>query len=70
MFAAKGDANFKISIGLKNVLEEAVSIIVIMRLWRVFKIIEEFSAEASDRQYSSNLSILDLYERLHYQAIF
>jgi cell division protein FtsB len=30
------------------VLEEAGSIVVILRLWRVFKIVEEFSAGASD----------------------
>ena len=40
-------------------LEEAASIVVILRLWRVFKIVEEFSAGASDREYNSNLSILD-----------
>ena len=30
-------------------LEEAASIVVILRLWRVFKIVEEFSAGASDQ---------------------
>lgn len=30
-------------------LEEAGSIVVILRLWRVFKIVEEFSAGASDQ---------------------
>ena len=34
---------------LKGVLEEAGSIVVILRLWRVFKIVEEFSAGASDQ---------------------
>lgn len=34
---------------LKGVLEEAGSIIVVLRLWRVFKIIEEFSAGAEDQ---------------------
>ena len=42
-----GDADSKI--GLKDVLEEAASIVVILRLWRVFKIVEEFSAGASDQ---------------------
>ena len=55
-------ANSEIFTGLSNVLEEAASIIVIMRLWRVFKIIEEFSAEASDRQYYSNLLNPDLHK--------
>lgn len=41
-------------------LEEAASIVVILRLWRVFKIVEEFSAGASDREYNSDLSILDV----------
>ena len=30
-------------------MEEAGSIIVVLRLWRVFKIIEEFTAGASDQ---------------------
>lgn len=34
---------------LSGVLEEAGSIVVILRLWRVFKIVEEFSAGASDQ---------------------
>lgn len=42
-------------------LEEAASIVVILRLWRVFKIVEEFSAGASDRQYIFDLSTPDLY---------
>ena len=39
---------------LKGVLEEAGSIVVILRLWRVFKIVEEFSAGASDQMESMN----------------
>lgn len=53
-------ADFEFSIGLKDVLAEVASIVVIMRLWRVFKIIEESSAEASDRTYNSILSSPDL----------
>ena len=34
---------------LKGVLEEVGSIVVVLRLWRVFKIIEEFSAEAEEQ---------------------
>lgn len=34
---------------LKGVLEEAGSIVVILRLWRVFKIVEEFSGAAQDQ---------------------
>lgn len=40
---------FVIDVCLKGVLEEAGSIVVILRLWRVFKIVEEFSAGASDQ---------------------
>lgn len=36
-------AGFVIDVCLKGVLEEAGSIVVILRLWRVFKIVEEFS---------------------------
>lgn len=42
-------AGFIIDVCLKGVLEEAGSIVVILRLWRVFKIVEEFSV-ASDEQ--------------------
>lgn len=42
-------AGFIIDVCLKGVLEEAGSIVVILRLWRVFKIVEEFSAGASDQ---------------------
>lgn len=52
----------EISVGLKDVLEEAASIVVILRLWRVFKIVEEFSAGASDRQYILDLYTLHLYQ--------
>ena len=47
-------AGFVIDVCLKGVLEEAGSIIVLLRLWRVFKIVEEFSAEASEQM--DNLS--------------
>ncbi len=42
-------AGFIVDVCLKGVLEEAGSIIVVLRLWRVFKIIEEFSAGASEQ---------------------
>ena len=42
-------AGFIIDVCLKGVLEEAGSIVVILRLWRVFKIVEEFSAGASEQ---------------------
>jgi hypothetical protein len=34
---------------LKGTLEEIGSIVVVLRLWRVFKIIEEFSTAANDQ---------------------
>ena len=42
-------AGFIVDVCLKGVLEEAGSIIVVLRLWRVFKIIEEFSAGAQEQ---------------------
>ena len=56
------DANYRFCVGLKDVLEEAASIVVILRLWRVFKIVEEFSAGASDRKYSSSLLTPNQYQ--------
>jgi hypothetical protein len=38
-----------IDVCLKGVLEEVGSMVVVLRLWRVFKIIEEFSAGASEQ---------------------
>ncbi|MCJ1412360.1 hypothetical protein MMC19_006454 [Ptychographa xylographoides] len=42
-------AGFIIDVCLKGLLEEIGSIVVVLRLWRVFKIIEEFSAGAADQ---------------------
>ena len=42
-------AGFVIDVCLKGVLEEVGSMVVVLRLWRVFKIIEEFSAGASEQ---------------------
>ena len=39
---------FVIDLLLSGPVEEAGSLIVVLRLWRVFKIIEEFSAGAAD----------------------
>ena len=41
-------AGFIVDVCLKGVLEEVGSIVVVLRLWRVFKIIEEFSAGAEE----------------------
>jgi voltage-gated hydrogen channel 1 len=42
-------ASFVIDVALKGGLEEAGSLIIVLRLWRVFKIIEEFSTGAEDQ---------------------
>lgn len=42
-------AGFIIDVCLKNIIEEAGSIVIVLRLWRVFKIIEEFSAGAEEQ---------------------
>ncbi|MCJ1475317.1 hypothetical protein MMC13_003979 [Lambiella insularis] len=42
-------AGFIVDVCLKGVLEEIGSLVVVLRLWRVFKIIEEFSAGAADQ---------------------
>lgn len=39
---------FVIDVGLHGVLEEVGSLVVVLRLWRVFKIIEELSAASAD----------------------
>ena len=41
-------AGFVIDVGLKGVIEEVGSAIVVLRLWRVFKIVEEFSSGAME----------------------
>ncbi|MCJ1425642.1 hypothetical protein MMC29_003542 [Sticta canariensis] len=40
---------FVIDVCLTGVLEEAGSIVVVLRLWRVFKIVEEFSSGAEEQ---------------------
>ena len=42
-------AGFFIDVLLKGVLEEIGSIVVVLRLWRVLKIIEELSAGAEEQ---------------------
>lgn len=50
-------AAFVIDVILRGPVEEAGSLVVVGRLWRVFKIIEEFSSGAEDQ-------ILELEERI------
>ena len=42
-------AGFVLDVLLKGVLEEIGSLVVVLRLWRVFKIIEELSAGAEEQ---------------------
>ncbi|KAI9750535.1 MAG: hypothetical protein M4579_006425 [Chaenotheca gracillima] len=42
-------ASFTVDVLLHGVLEEVASLVVVLRLWRVFKIIEELSAGANER---------------------
>ena len=42
-------AGFVLDVCLRGVLAEVGSLIVVLRLWRVFKIIEEFSVGAKDQ---------------------
>lgn len=42
-------AGFVIDVCLKGELEEVGSTIVVLRLWRVFKIIEEFSTGSKEQ---------------------
>jgi voltage-gated hydrogen channel 1 len=42
-------AGFVVDVLLHGIIEEAASLIVIMRLWRVFKIIEELSVGAQEQ---------------------
>lgn len=42
-------AGFIVDVCLRGVVEEVGSLVVIGRLWRIFKIIEEFSGAAEDQ---------------------
>lgn len=42
-------AGFVVDVLLKGVLEEVASLVVVLRLWRFFKIIEEFSVGAEEQ---------------------
>lgn len=54
-------ASFVIDVALRGGLEEAGSLIIVLRLWRVFKIIEEFSAGADDQMEELH----EYIEKLH-----
>jgi hypothetical protein len=45
---------------LHGVLEEVASLVIILRLWRFFKIIEEFSVGAEEQMEGLNMRIEQL----------
>jgi len=51
---------FVVDVLLHGILEEAASLVVILRLWRVFKIIEELSVGASEQTESLERKIEEL----------
>ncbi|CAJ2500050.1 Uu.00g029030.m01.CDS01 [Anthostomella pinea] len=53
-------AGFVLDVLLKGVLEEVGSLVVVLRLWRVFKIIEELSAGAEEQMEPLQEKIGDL----------
>lgn len=53
-------ASFLIDVSLKGLEEQAGSIVVVLRLWRALKIIEELSAEASDQLAELKEQLADL----------
>ena len=53
-------AGFVTDVLLHGVLEEVASLVIILRLWRFFKIIEEFSVGAEEQMEGLNLRIEQL----------
>jgi hypothetical protein len=53
-------AGFIVDVLLHGILEEVASLVVILRLWRFFKIIEEFSVGAEEQMDGLNLRIEQL----------
>ncbi|KIV99298.1 uncharacterized protein PV09_09065 [Verruconis gallopava] len=53
-------AAFALDVALRGITEEAASLIVILRLWRVFKIIEELSVGAQEQMEELQARIEDL----------
>ena len=53
-------AGFIVDVLLHGVLEEVASLVIILRLWRFFKIIEEFSVGAEEQMDGLNFRIEQL----------
>jgi hypothetical protein len=58
-------AGFILDIALRGSLEEAASLIVILRLWRVFKIFEELSVGAQEQMEAMS----EMVERLEAEIV-
>lgn len=58
-------AGFVLDVLLKGILEEIGSIVVVLRLWRVFKIIEELSAGAEEQMEPLQEHVEDLEKENH-----
>lgn len=50
-------AGFVVDVLLHGILEEVASLVVVLRLWRFFKIIEEFSVGAQEQMEGLELRI-------------
>ena len=50
---------------LHGVVEEAASLVIVLRLWRIVKIVEEISAGASLEMGDLSMRIRDLEEENH-----
>ena len=55
-------AGFVIDVLLRGVLEEVAELVIVLRLWRVFKIIEELSVGAEEQMEGLNEKIEALEE--------
>lgn len=53
-------AGFVVDVLLHGILEEVASLVVVLRLWRFFKIIEEFSVGAEEQMDGLELRIEQL----------
>jgi hypothetical protein len=53
-------AGFVTDVMLHGVLEEVASLVVVLRLWRFFKIIEEIGVGAEEQMEALNVKIEDL----------
>lgn len=53
-------AGFVVDVLLHGILEEVASLVVVLRLWRFFKIIEEFSVGAQEQMDGLEMRIESL----------